>query len=102
MNNSLIAQVVSSLTMLAHKTSKEINSKTGEVENLFFYSDESEDEWIRLNFQTWNGKNRVIIQWSRTVYVDDDTRSMVCSRELKDWSDFCTILQVAKAGICFT
>lgn len=102
MNNSLIAQVVSSLTMLAHKTSKDINSKTGEVENLFFYSDESKEEWIRLNFQTWNGKERVIIAWSRTVYLEDDTRSMVCSRELEDWSDYMTILTVFKSGICFT
>jgi len=87
--------------MMAHKTSKEINSKTG-VENLFFYSDKSEEEWIRLNFQTCNGKDRVIIQWSRTVFIEDDTRSMVCSRELKDWSDYIVILTVAKSGICFT
>ena len=101
MDNSLISQVVSSLTMLAHKVHRDINSNTGEVENLFFYSDKSEEEWIRLSFQPYNEDNKVLIMWSKTVYIDDDTKAIVCHRPLKDWSDFCTILQVAKAGIFF-
>ena len=50
MDNPLIGQVVSSLTMLAHKVHRDINSNTGGVENLIFYSDKKEDEYIRLNF----------------------------------------------------
>ena len=104
MNNSLFAEVVSNLTMLAQKVDKDYDSKTQEVENMFFFLDKEEEEYIRLNFQ-WcftRKKHTVIIQWSRTVYVDDDTKAIVCSRELKDWSDYLTILTVAKAGICFT
>lgn len=98
MNNSLIAQVVSSLTMLAHKVHRDINSNTGGVENLIFYSDKEEDEYIRLNFHE---DEEPTISYCKTVDLEDDRRHIECNRKLNDWSDFCTILQVAKAGINF-
>jgi len=84
--------------MLAYRVHKDFNSFTGEVENIIFYSDKKEDEYIRLNFHAHEAPT---ISYCQTVDLEDDRRHIECNRSLKDWSDFCTILQVAKAGINF-